>query len=320
VRETMEHRGVRIEDTFCECTDVYIARLLLTATSGPVAIAEAIYLCGFGIITAAPIQGCVEGAVSEARTPDRRPGMVFQLNAPKAVGLDAFRTALLDRLYILPHLPTCSLYDGTDCPGAEERRGEPVTLVDVAGRVGRWGDGYEKPDVVGGRETVRIPIMTGDQHVERTVSITVGTDGVLEVFAVSEAACLSGATAAASRIAREVPGVAVFNYPVGGISGAKVGGVHYADEGVTINEPFCPTLRGRVTTKIPDDASAVIEFPLVAVSEAAIRRGLAAAIDAFASTEGIVAITAPSFGGAWGGRRLALRDVVPFEEQRGRSR
>jgi formylmethanofuran--tetrahydromethanopterin N-formyltransferase len=318
--ETMNYRGVRVEDTFCECTDVYIARLLLTASSGPIAVSEAIYLCGFGIITAAPIQGCVEGVVPESRTPDGRPGIVFQLNAPTAVGLDAFRKALLDRLYIVPHLPTCSLYDGTECAGAEvgKGRGEVAAVVDVAGRVGRWGDGYEAEDVVGGRETVRIPIMTGDQQIERSVRVTVGTDGVLEVFATSQAACLSGASAAASRIVREVPGVAVFNYPVGGISGAKVGGTHYPKEGVTINEPYCPTVRDRVATKIPDDASAVIEFPLVAVSLDAIRRGLKAAIDAFAATEGIVAITAPSFGGAWGGRRLPLRDVVPAEDERGR--
>ncbi|MDD4904217.1 MAG: hypothetical protein PHX77_06950, partial [Candidatus Bipolaricaulis sp.] len=117
---------------------------------------------------------------------------------------------------------------------------------------------------------------------------------------------------------RDVPGAAVFNYPVGGISGAKVGGTHYAKEGVTINEPYCPTVRDRVATKIPDDASSVIEFPLVAVSQDAIRRGLRTAIDAFAATAGIVAITAPSFGGAWGGRRLPLRDVVPAEDSGGR--
>jgi len=314
----MIHRGVRIEDTFCECTDVYIARLLLTATSGPIAVSESMYLCGFGIITAAPIQGCVEGVVPESKTPDGRPGVVFQLNAPTAVGLEAFRAALLDRLYIVPHLPTCSLYDGTDVEGAEKEHRDPAAVVDVAGRVGRWGDGYESLDVVGGHETVRLPIMTGDQHVERSVRVTVGTDGVLEVFATSEVACLSGASAAASRIVRDVPGAAVFNYPVGGISGAKVGGTRYVEEGVTINEPYCPTVRDRVATKIPNDAFSVIEFPLVAVSQDAIRRGLRTAIDAFAATAGILEITAPSFGGAWGGRRLALRDVVPAEDSGGR--
>lgn len=313
----MDYRGVRVEDTYCECTDVYVARLLLTAASGPVAVSEAIYLCGFGIITAAPIQGCVEGVVTESRTPDGRPGIVFQLNAPTAVGLEAFRKALLDRLYIVPHLPTCSLFDGTDCEGADPNA-KPAAVVDVAARVGRWGDGYEAEAVVGGRKTVRIPIMTGDQHVERSLRVTVGTDGVLEVFATSQAACLSGAAAAASRVVREVPGVAVFNYPVGGISGAKVGGIRYTNEGVTINEPYCPSVRDRVATKIPSDASAVIEFPLVAVSADAIRRGLAAAIDAFASTSGVVAITAPSFGGAWGGRQLPLREVLPVGSERGR--
>lgn len=156
--------------------------------------------------------------------------------------------------------------------------------------------------------------MTGDQQIERTVRIIIGTDGVLEVFGQNEASCLAGAVEAAGRIVRHIAGVAVFNYPIGGISGAKVGGTTYTTEGVTINEPFCPSVRDRVRTEIPDEANAVIEFPLIAVSTAAIRRGLRTAIDAFAGTAGIVGITAPSFSGAWGGRQLALRELLAMDE------
>jgi formylmethanofuran--tetrahydromethanopterin N-formyltransferase len=300
----MNYRGVPIEDVTCECTDVYIARLLVTAATEQVAIAEAGYLCGYGIITAAPIQGCVEGVLPASQSPDGRSGALIQLNAPTPVGLEAFVKALLDRLYIFPHLPTCSLFDGSsnDLP--------PASVVDVAERVGRWGDGFEVDDSVGGRETLRMPIMTGDQQIERRVRVVVGTDGVLEVFGVNDSSCLVGAIEAAARVVRDVPGAAVFNYPVGGISGAKVGGLQYTEEGVTINEPFCPSLRDRVQTALPEEAGAVIEFPLVAVSDEAIRRGLRVAIDAFVGTSGIVRITAPSFGGAWGGRQLPLRDVI----------
>jgi len=287
----MDYRGVRIEDTFCECTDVFTARILLTAISAHVAMAEAAHLCGFGIITAAPIQGCVEGAASPEETPDHRPGALIHLNAPVPVGFDAFRRALLERLYIVPHLPTCSVFDASI--------GQAVETVDAAAYVGRWGDGFETEDRVGSKDTMRIPIMTGDQQIERTFAITVGTDGVLEVFGAGIAACMLGAENAARRILDDVDGVAVFNYPLGGISGAKVGGRRYTEEGVTINEPFCPSVRRAVETKIPADAAAVIEFPLVAVDDAAIRAGLKAAVDAFAGTPGIVEITAPSFGGAW---------------------
>jgi formylmethanofuran--tetrahydromethanopterin N-formyltransferase len=305
----MQYRGIVIEDTFCECTDIYTARLILTAATEQIAVAEASYLCGFGIITASPIQGCIEGLVSPSLTPDGRAGVALQLNAPTSVGFETYKRALLDRLFIFPHLPTCSLFDGV-------ASGPIEWIVDLAARVSRWGDGYEANERIGGRDAVRLPIMTGDQHIERRVHVVAGTDGVLEVFGTNDVSCLQGAIEATAWVVRDAPGVAVFNYPIGGISGAKVGARRYQGEGVTINEPFCPSLRARVATKIPQGADCVIEFPLVATSLEAMKVGLGVAIRAFARTAGIVAITAPSFGGAWGGRKLALRDVVPPEDHR----
>ena len=299
----MNYRGTTIEDTTCECTDLYVARALLTAMNASIAIHEATYLCGWSVITAVPIQCCVEGAVPASETPDGRPGVLLQLNAPTPVGLESFRRALLERLYILPHLPTCSLFDATPKDTAHDH-------VDVAAYVGRWGDGFESSATVGGRDAMKLPIMTGDQIIEKQFGICTGTDGVLEVFGESVESCMAGAQEAAVRIVEHTSNVAVFNYPVGGISGAKVGGTTYTEEGVTINEPFCPSLRGVVQTKLPAGATAVIEFPLAALTDAAIRVGMKTAIDAFVDTPGIVEITAPSFEGAWGGRQLALRDLV----------
>ena len=299
----MNYRNIVIEDTYCECTDVFITRVLLTAMSEFVAIHEAAYLCGWSIITSVPIQGCVEGVVSASETPDGRPGILIQLNAPTPVGLEPFRNAVLERLYILPHLPTCSLFDATP-------KGTAHDWIKAAMHIGRWGDGSESDVVVGGRKALAIPIMTGDQILEKKIGISTGTDGVLEVFGETVESCIRGAQKAVTRIIRDTSHVAVFNYPVGGISGAKVGGTTYTEEGVTINEPFCPSLRDAVETKIPNSANAVIEFPLTATSDAAIRVGMKTAIDAFADTPGIVEITAPSFDGAWGGRQLHLRDLV----------
>ena len=291
----MNYRGVVVEDTHCECTDIYIARVLLTAVSEAIVVHEASYLCGWSIITAVPIQGCVEGAVPSSATPDGRPGMLIQLNAPTPIGLESFRRAVLDRMYILPHLPTCSVFDATP-------KGKAEDWIETAATIGRWGDGFERNVIVGGREALCIPIMTGDQIIEHQIGVCTGTDGVIEVFAEDTVSCLTGAQEAVERIVRDSSPVAVFNYPVGGTT--------YTEEGVTINEPFCPSLRNDVETKIPDGADAVIEFPLAATSESAIRVGLRMAIDAFAGTPGVIEITAPSFDGAWGGRQLALRDLL----------
>jgi len=92
----MQYRGITIEDAVCECTEVYIARLLVTAISEEAAIHLASYLCGWSIITAVPIQGCVEGAVPAAGTPDGRSGVLIQYNAPTPLGLDAFCDAVLE--------------------------------------------------------------------------------------------------------------------------------------------------------------------------------------------------------------------------------
>jgi len=303
----MKYRGLIVEDTTCECTELYVARVLLTAISESAAIHEASYLCGWSIITSVPIQGCVEGIVPSSATPDGRPGVLIQLNAPTPVGFDSFRRSVLERLYILPHLPTCSLFDATPKGRAEE-------WIEIAAYVGRWGDGFERNVIIGEHEVLSIPIMTGDQMIERRIGVCTGTDGVIEVFGQTVASCMMGAQEAVARIIRDISHVAVFNYPVGGISGAKVGGTTYTDEGVTINEPFCPSLRNAVETKIPDGADAVIEFPLTATSDSAIRLGLRAAIDAFADTPGIVEITAPSFDGAWGGRQLPLRELLEADE------
>ncbi len=303
----MNYRGVIVEDTTCECTDLYISRVLLTAISEPVVIHEATYLCGWSIITSVPIQGCVEGAVPASATPDGRPGVLIQLNAPTPVGFESFRRAVLERLYILPHLPTCSLFDATPDGRAEE-------WIDTATHVGRWGDGFERNGIVGEREVLSIPIMTGDQMIERKIGVCTGTDGVIEIFGGTAASCMMGSQEAVARIVRDISHVAVFNSPVGGISGAKVGGTTYTGEGVTINEPFCPSLRSAIETEIPDGAEAVIEFPLTATSDSAIRQGLRAAIDAFTDTPGIVEITAPSFDGAWGGRQLPLRELLETHE------
>jgi formylmethanofuran:tetrahydromethanopterin formyltransferase len=90
-----------------------------------------------------------------------------------------------------------------------------------------------------------------------------------------------------------------------------VRGINYCEEGVTINEPYCPTLRREVSeTKIPDKAEAVIEYPLIGLGIEEIKAGLRVAIDAFAATPGVMRITAPSFGGEWGQHQLYLPDVV----------
>jgi formylmethanofuran--tetrahydromethanopterin N-formyltransferase len=299
----MKYNNVEIEMVNCECTDIKICRAILTAISEKIALYEAVQLSGFGIITASPIQVCIEGLVPPSQTPDGRSGVVIQFNVPDAVNMEKFSKALLERLFMIPHLPTCSLFDSK----AEKKE----VQIDIGENIRRWGDGFETAEQLAGRDVYRIPIMTGDMLVERNLEVVRGMDAALEVFAENAGSCVVAAQEAACRVFHEVPGVALFNYPVGGISGAKVGGINYTRERVTINEPYCPTLRNRISkSKVPDGAGAVIEFPMIGLNEEKIRKGLQVAIEAFTGTPGVLKITSPSFGGQWGARKLYLPEIV----------
>ena len=295
--------NIEIEDVNCESTDLKICRIILTAVSENIALHEALQISRFGIITAAPIQACIEGILSPMNTPDGRAGVLIQFNVPDVVSMEIFEKALLERLFMLPHLPTCSLFDAGI--------GNKKVLIDIGEHIRKWGDGFETAEKFSGRDIYRLPIMTGDMLIERKLEVIRGMDGALEVFAENTASCVVAAEQAARRIFHEAPGVAIFNYPVGGISGAKVGGVNYTEERVTTNEPYCPTMKDKIDySKMPEGAGAVIEFPIVGLNEKMIRQGLKVAIEAFASTPGIIQITSPSFGGEWGAHKIYLPEIL----------
>ncbi|HDK25953.1 MAG TPA: hypothetical protein ENG48_02520 [Candidatus Atribacteria bacterium] len=299
----MKYKEIEIEEVNCECTDLRICRGVLTAVTEGIALHEAKYLSGFGLITAAPIQTCIEGILSESETPDGRRGVIIQFNVPSAVSYEKFHEALLKRLFLIPHLPTCSLFDVSSK--------KEDSFIDIGESIRKWGDGFEVSENYKGRDIYRIPIMTGDMLVEKTLNIYQGLDGALEIFAQNAVSCVVAAQEATCRIFNEVSGVANFNYPVGGVSGAKVGGINYTKERVTINDPFCPTLKNTIkNSKLPVGANAVIEYPIVGLDENSIKKALKIAIDTFATTPGIIKITSPSFGGQWGTHKIYLPKII----------
>ena len=301
--------NVEIEEVNCESTGLSICRVVLTAISEKIALHEAVWISGFGIITASPIQACIEGVLSPSDTPDGRTGVLIQFNVPDVVGMEKFEKALLSRLFMLPHLPTCSLFNAGN--------GNKEITIDIGEHLRKWGDGFETAEIFSGRDIYRLPIMTGDMLIERKLEVISGMDGALEVFGVNEASCVVAAEQAVGRIFNEAPGVAVFNYPIGGISGAKVGGVNYTKERLSINEPYCPTMKDKIDySSMPEGAGAVIEFPIVGLNEKMVRQGLKVAIEAFASTPGIIQITSPSFGGEWGSQKIYLPGVLGIKENK----
>ncbi len=302
--EILEYKGVEVENVYCECTDLLTSRVLLTAISERVAIQEASFLSGFSVITAAPIQACIDRLAHPSETPDGRPGVMIQFNIPASRGGENFEKEISNRLFISPHLPTCSLFNAT--PKSQEK-----FKFSVGEKLRRWGDGFEVEDEAGGREVYRVPVMTGEMLVEKSFGVCKGTDAALEIFTEDQTSSIVAMERAANRIFNEVDGAAIFCFPLGGVVGAKVGGINYKNERLTVNHLYCPTIKDEVPdTKVPNNAKSAFEFPIVGLDEDAVKKGLRGAIDAIATTPGIKKITAPSFGGRWGGRKIFLNEAL----------
>ena len=299
-----------IDDTYCECTDLYVSRVLLTAPTEDLALYESLYLVGVGIATYAPIQGSLEGSAPPSSTPDGRPGVIIHFSLPRKYGLKRFVKALEERLNISPHMPFSSIYNALP-------RDREVFRASVGDVVRLWGDGFEEGVDVNGRSIYRVPVMTGTFVIERDFGVGLGVDGALEVMVRDEGVAIKAMKAAGSAVFNRVRYASVFNYPVGGLCGAKVGGLNYRGVRVTTNHVFCPTLRGRVSdSRVPEGSRAAFEFLVVGLGVEHVREALRRAVEALAGVSGVVKISAPQYSGQWGSLKIGLRELVRGLEAR----
>jgi formylmethanofuran--tetrahydromethanopterin N-formyltransferase len=74
-------------------------------------------------------------------------------------------------------------------------------------------------------------------------------------------------------------------------------------------DAFCPTLRGRVETRLHSDGHCAYEIVMDGVDESAVGNAMAVAMRAVAG-EGVVAISAGNYGGKLGKFHFPLRQVL----------
>jgi formylmethanofuran--tetrahydromethanopterin N-formyltransferase len=91
-------------------------------------------------------------------------------------------------------------------------------------------------------------------------------------------------------------------------SGSKVGS-RYKGLKASTADAFCPTLRGRVESKLHPDCNAALEIVIDGIDEAAVAAAMTAGIRA-AAGEGIVCISAGNYGGKLGKFHFHLRQLV----------
>src|SRR6185295_19204915 len=136
----MEHRGVRIADTFAEAFDMRAARVLITALTPGWARTSAQSMTGFATsVIGCKVEAGIESDLSPEDTPDGRPGISVLLFGFDRDGLG---TRLVDRVgQTVLTCPTTACFDGL--PGASER-------VVVGGLLRHFGDRFQSSKFLDG--------------------------------------------------------------------------------------------------------------------------------------------------------------------------
>jgi formylmethanofuran--tetrahydromethanopterin N-formyltransferase len=249
--------------------------------------------------------GCeagIDGELTVAQTPDRRPGV--------RVLLFAVSTAELQK-QLQTRVAQCVLTSPGSACYAGLKDEETLRLGNA---LRYFGDGWQISKRFGDAHYWRIPVMDGEFVCEATTGLTkqaVG-GGNLLVMGRTARATLAAAEAATAAITK-VPG-AIMPFP-GGIvrSGSKVGS-KYKGVPASTNHAFCPTLRGAVETALDPDAACVLEIVIDGLTSEAVAAAMGAGVVAVVKLgprRGAVRISAGNYGGRLGPHHYHLRDLLP---------
>jgi formylmethanofuran--tetrahydromethanopterin N-formyltransferase len=294
----VELDGTLIDDTFAEAFGMRFVRLIVTAADEYWLEAALRELTGYSSsVIACDAETGIEQRLSPIQTPDGRLGAAVLLFG---FSTDALTKSVPNRVgQCVMTCPTTAVYDGL--PAAE-------TKVALGKKIRFFGDGFQKSKQVAGRRFWRIPVMDGEFLVADTVGAEKGVaGGNLIVQSVDQAAGLAAVRRATEAIWQQAGVITPFP---GGVarSGSKVGS-RYKGLVASTSDPYCPTLRGRVTSKLHPQANCAYEIVIDGVSEAAVGGSMAAAMRA-AAGQGIAAITAGNYGGKLGKFHFHLHKLL----------
>lgn len=238
-----------------------------------------------------------EQRIFSEMTPDGRVGasvLVF------AVSNDALAKAVQNRVgQCLMTCATTAVFDGL--PGSETR-------FPLGKQIRYFGDGYQKSKLINGRRYWRIPVMDGEFLVEERMGAAKGiAGGNIIVQAESQVAALDATRRAVDAIADMADVITPFP---GGVarSGSKVGS-RYKGLKASTSDGYCPSLRGRVETRLADNVNCALEIVIDGCTDEAIRQAMSTAIR-FAAGDGVVAISAGNYGGKLGKHHFSLRELI----------
>jgi formylmethanofuran--tetrahydromethanopterin N-formyltransferase len=293
--------GVEVVDTFAEAFPMTAARVVVTAATAGWARTAGQAATGY----AASVIGCdaeagIECDIPPDESPDGRPGVSLLFFA---FSRDALQKAIVNRIgQCVLTCATTAVYNGL--------AGDPGRSIRVGGNLRYFGDGWQISKLFAGRRLWRVPTMDGEFLCEDEFGTTKGVaGGNLLVLGETQALTLA-ATEAAAAAARSVPGV-ILPFP-GGIvrSGSKVGSKYKALRAST-NEAYCPTLRGAVSSLLPDGVNAVYEIVIDGLTLHAVESAMRAGLDAATRCPGVRQVTAGNYGGKLGPHHIRLQSCIP---------
>jgi formylmethanofuran--tetrahydromethanopterin N-formyltransferase len=312
-----------IEDTFAEAFTMRYTRIIVTAHNRRWLDAAVNEFSGYG----SSVIGCdaevgLECYVPESETMDGRPGaslMMFGFST------EAVQKALTNRTgQCLMTCPTTAVFDGLRCfkkealktadsNPAEDTAPEitpapTIERIKLGHHLRFFGDGFQKSKLIGDRRFWRVPVMDGEFIVEDSVGVTKGVaGGNFLILSTDQVSGLTAAERAVDAIAKLENVIAPFP---GGVvrSGSKVGSRYKALRAST-SHTFCPTLKGKVDSKLSQDVHSVYEIVIDGTDFESVARATRVGIEN-AVGAGVVSISAGNYGGKLGKHHFHLRKII----------
>lgn len=302
----MKLNGIQIDDTFAEAFNMRGTRVLITAQNLKWAHNAANAMTGFATsVIGCGVEAGIEGELTEAETPDGRPGVSILMFA---MGSKVLMQQLETRMgQCILTCPTAAAFSGID---SEDQ-------ISLGKNLRYFGDGYQiaklLPDADGNNQRYwRIPVMDGEFITQETTGMVraIGGGNFL-VLGESQSQVLAACEAAIDAM-KKMPNV-IMPFPGGVVrSGSKVGS-KYPKMFASTNDAFCPTLKGSVKTELDMDIESVMEIVIDGLTFEDIALSMKVGIEAACSLgkgAGIKRISAGNYGGKLGPHLFKLHEIL----------
>ena len=294
----MKIQNTIIDDTFAEAFEMTFCRLICTAHDEYWLNAAINEFCGYSSsVIACDAEIGIDRFLTAEETDDGRAGvafLAFGMSREKLGKAIANRTG-----QCLMTCPSTAVFNGF--LDAEKS-------IPVGKHIRYFGDGFQKSKKIGRRRFWRIPVMEGEFLVEEKAGTGKGVAGGNFIIQAKDAQSGLNAARRASEAIKNCHGV-IAPFPGGVVgSGSKVGS-QYAGLVASTSDAYCPTLRGRVQSKLHADANCCYEIVLDGIDADAVRNAMVTGINA-AIGDGVVCITAGNYDGKLGQHHFRLREIL----------